>query len=369
MTKRVIGLEIKAHQSISSKSINREGFFMSAVKNIRNKKGKAPPKLTYLWVTFLVAIWYAFAILGTIASKSFIKKLHKPFLLAGGQMFIGAALDLFILAGFGLTHLIDRTVIKAALPIGITLTIGRWCTYVSYETVAASLTQTVKASSPVFTVILLFIMEGKCQPTMTLLSLIPIIFGVVLSAVTEMEIKLDGFLFAICAGVVSTVQAYIAKRCLKRHDFHPLVFHMCSNLWAALFLLPGSFITEGRPWGLIESLQMFRSDNSMSMLRILFASFFCYWGQNLTSILVLSQIHVLSHQVANVSRRFAIIICSMVYFGNKITVTKLVGIVLALAGFGWFSRSKKLILHPAMKSSTPSKLDKRSIEMTPIPNV
>eukprot|EP00469_Lotharella_globosa_P018280 CAMPEP_0167811174 /NCGR_PEP_ID=MMETSP0112_2-20121227/518_1 /TAXON_ID=91324 /ORGANISM="Lotharella globosa, Strain CCCM811" /LENGTH=434 /DNA_ID=CAMNT_0007709849 /DNA_START=63 /DNA_END=1368 /DNA_ORIENTATION=- len=244
--------------------------------------------------------------------------------------------------GGGLENQIDSRVFWSAFPVGVTLTMGRFLTYFSYQTVAASLTHTVKASSPVFTVALLFLFYGKCQPMWTLLSLIPIILGVILSAVTEMEIKADGFAAAVAAGLISTVQALYAKSSLK-NSHHPMVFHMCSCLWAALLLIPSSLVLEGQPMELIDTIHDLSDQKGQASInKVLFASFVCYWGQNLTSILVLSQMHVLSHQVANVSRRFALIISTMVYFGNAITVSKMIGILMALSGFFWFSFSKKL---------------------------
>jgi len=333
--------------------------FKQALKMMQGHKDKLPPKLHVVWTGALIALWYSFAIVGTIASKRFIKRKPKPMTLAGGQMFIGGMLDFILLLGCGFHNLIKPRIFLAAMPVGITLTLGRFLTYFSYQTVAASLTHTVKASSPVFTVILLFIFYGKCQPLATLLSLFPIILGVVLSVVTEMEIKADGFVAAIFAGLISTIQSLYAKRALKNTSFHPMVFHMCSCLWAAILLIPSSFVLEGQPTDLFGSTTT-TTTTALSTVGhnydhtiegegktagisgfVIFASFFCYWGQNLSSILVLSQMHVLSHQVANVSRRFVLIICTMIYFGASITVTKMIGIILALSGFFWFSFSKK----------------------------
>uniref|UniRef100_A0A7S2TNW3 Sugar phosphate transporter domain-containing protein n=1 Tax=Lotharella oceanica TaxID=641309 RepID=A0A7S2TNW3_9EUKA len=340
MTKRLTSLDPEASESAS----RREpcGAVRNALRFLSGQKDHLPPKWHYLWTVILIGLWYMFAIVGTIASKSFMKWLPKPTTLAGGQMAVGAFLDFLLLLGCGLENQIDSRVLWSAFPVGVTLTMGRFLTYFSYQTVAASLTHTVKASSPVFTVALLFLFYGKCQPMWTLLSLVPIILGVILSAVTEMEIKADGFAAAVAAGLISTVQALYAKSSLK-NSHHPMVFHMCSCLWAAVLLIPSSLILEGQPMELIDSIHDLSDRQGAGTInKVLFASFVCYWGQNLTSILVLSQMHVLSHQVANVSRRFALIISTMVYFGNTITVSKLIGILMALSGFFWFSFSKKL---------------------------
>eukprot|EP00466_Bigelowiella_natans_P007983 jgi/Bigna1/144903/aug1.92_g19611 len=329
--------------------------FKRALKMMQGHKDKLPPKLHASWTGALIVIWYLFAIVGTIASKRFIKRSPKPMTLAGGQMFIGGMLDIILLLGCGFSNLIKPRIFLAAMPVGITLTLGRFLTYFSYQSVAASLTHTVKASSPVFTVILLFIFYGKCQPLTTLLSLFPIILGVVLSAVTEMEIKADGFAAAVFAGLISTIQSLYAKRALRNTSFHPMVFHMCSCLWAAIFLIPSSFFLEGEPSVLFNSTAATLSTIGDSIEEetagmssfVIFASFFCYWGQNLSSILVLSQMHV-----ANVSRRFVLIICTMIYFGSSITVTKMVGILLALSGFFWFGFSKKKKVTTANEPST-----------------
>lgn len=338
MTKNLVATDLEA----GGKAPRRVayGFLPKAVKLLQGGKDHLPPKLHRYWIAGLLGLWFFFAIVGTIASKSFMKRLPKPTTLAGGQMAIGCLLDFVLLFGCGLHRRVEWNVFKAAFPVGVTLTLGRFLTYFSYKTVAASLTHTVKASSPVFTVLLLYAIYGKCQPLSTLLSLIPIVLGVVLSAVTEMEIKADGFAAAVMAGLISTVQALYAKKSLRSQNFHPVMFHMCSCLWAAIFLIPSSFILDGPPMD-IARLGGGVGEDSTIIHRVLFASFVCYWGQNLSSILVLSQINVLSHQVANVLRRFMIITCTMVYFENEITLTKICGILLALGGFLWFGFGKK----------------------------
>ncbi|GAB5359610.1 hypothetical protein AAMO2058_000558300 [Amorphochlora amoebiformis] len=313
----------------------------NAMRFLTGEKEKKTPKFHYVWTTLLVTLWYAFAIIGTIASKSFMKQLPKPITLAGGQMFIGALLDLVLLFALGLDRQIDRKVFYSALPVGFTLTFGRALTYFSYKTVAASLTQTVKASSPVFTVILLLVTDQKCQPYLTLCSLIPIVLGVVLSAVTEIEMEFHGLIAAVVATLTSTIQSLYAKRAIRNHNFHPVVFHMCSCLWACMLLAPCSLLLEGQPGEVIISMREIGKATGGAINHIVFFSFVCYWGQNLCSTLVLSQMHVLSHQVANVSRRFALILCTMMYFGNVVTVPKIVGILMALSGFFWFSFTKK----------------------------
>jgi len=344
MTKRISNVDVEANAGSPSHMIGsskqRCRPFRQVFNLIAGHKDKLPPKLHFMWTAILVFLWYMFAIVGTIASKRFMTRLPKPMTLAGGQLAVGAALDFVLLASFGFSHRLNTRIFWSAFPVGLTLTIGRFLTYFSYKTVAASLTHTVKASSPVFTVLLLFLFYGKCQPVDTLISLFPIIIGVVLSAVTEMEIKADGFLAAIMAGLISTIQSLYAKKALKDTSFHPMVFHMYSCLWAAIFLLPSSLLLEGNPKDLLYSMQTI-GNNTGSPLWVVIASFFCYWGQNLSSILVLSQMHVLSHQVANVSRRFVLIVSTMIYFGNAITATKMVGILMALSGFFWFSFSKK----------------------------
>lgn len=304
------------------------------------RKDHSSPRMTLLWTSVLVVLWYCFAISGTIASKSFMSRLNRPTTLAGGQMAIAALLDVVLIRFVGLEKRIDMHVVTAAFPIGVTLTFGRFLTYFSYETVAASLTQTVKASSPVFTVILLYLVRGRCQAAETLLSLIPIVVGVLFVCLDEMELKLNGTAAALLAGLSSTLQSLIAKTALREKDLHPLLFHMCACAWAAAFLIPLSILTDGSPVFMLSEIAASEGGRGV-ISRVVFFSFVCFWGQNLASTLVLSQMGVLSHQVANVSRRFFIILCSMVYFDKPFTLKRMVGICLALGGFYWFGYTRK----------------------------
>ena len=60
-------------------------------------------------------------------------------------------------------------------------------TYISYSYIPASLTHTVKALQPFFNVLIVFIWTGEMVDRKTVLSLFPIVFGVIYASVNELE--------------------------------------------------------------------------------------------------------------------------------------------------------------------------------------
>ena len=112
------------------------------------------------------------------------------------------------------------------LPAATALIGSRVLTYVSYGQIPASLTHTIKASAPIFSVFLSrFYLKHVVHPVVVL-SLVPIIVGVTLSSVTDVEFEWWGFVaamsstcvgaYALCRQFVRWVHVYVLS-CFGAH--------------------------------------------------------------------------------------------------------------------------------------------------------
>lgn len=181
----------------------------------------------------------------------------------------------------------------------------------------------------------------------TCLSLFPIFLGVTLSAVTEINIELMGFMAAVLATAAGVLQTTYTKATLVKTAVDPLVFHMYTSLLA---------VALTAPFGLREllevSMQWRRGEEDMGprlhqpvtlhTLALIFVSILCHYGQNIASIYFLQHVNVLSHTVANTLKRLVIIAGSVLWFRNPVSPLNALGMGVALAGFFAYSLARHL---------------------------
>ena len=84
-------------------------------------------------------------------------------------------------------HFDFRLLLRYILPLSIAMTFAKILTYTSYGLIPVSLTHTVKALTPFFNVFIVYLWVGESVSFPTLLSLIPIIVGVIYASVNEIE--------------------------------------------------------------------------------------------------------------------------------------------------------------------------------------
>ena len=79
------------------------------------------------------------------------------------------------------------SIVRYILPLAIAMMTTKLLTYFSYGYIPASLTHTVKALQPFFNVLIVYLWTGEGVDNRTILSLFPIVFGVVYASVNELE--------------------------------------------------------------------------------------------------------------------------------------------------------------------------------------
>lgn len=178
-------------------------------------------------ITLLMA-WYASTLVSTIMSKSAIKQHVRPLLVTLTQMTISVWCDVIFLVyivakarfsrkrmenergkmslarggsvAWGLVteclgvvrhlpSLLPRRIdpLLPLLPCPVLLCVSKILTYMSYEYVPVSLTHTLKALQPLFTVLLSKAFFGESYSWPVIVSLLPVVGGVILSSGSEVR--------------------------------------------------------------------------------------------------------------------------------------------------------------------------------------
>lgn len=293
-----------------------------------------------------ISIWFGSAVLGTIVNKQLMKVFPYPIVLSVLHLAVGICMDYLIsLQHNSLRKPFPWHSYVDLLPAACTLIGSRVLTYVSYGQIPASLTHTIKASAPIFSVFLSrFYLKHVVKPVVVF-SLIPIIVGVTLSSVTDLEFEWWGFVAAMTSTMVGSLQNVFTKHGLVNIESDPVILHLRTSVLALVMAVPAAILTDIRKLGWPTSPPGvfandvgadFSPDSSMFIAKMLVFSVFLQYIQTMGSLFVLSGVSAVTHQVSATLKRLVIIVCTIIYFGNSVQFLNYVGIVLALSGFFFY---------------------------------
>jgi len=82
---------------------------------------------------------------------------------------------------------------------------------VALKFVAVSFTETVKSSAPIFTVGISYVMLGEYTGILTVMSLVPIMFGLGLCSTYELSFNIEGFAAALATNITEWCVTFSKK--------------------------------------------------------------------------------------------------------------------------------------------------------------
>lgn len=234
---------------------------------------------------------------------------------------------------------------KNVAPLALIHVVGNVLTNISLGLVAVSFTHTVKAAEPFFSALFSFMFLGSVPSIPVLLSLVPIVGGVVIASASEASFNWGGFLSAIASNITFQSRNVLSKKLMIKKSnvgIDKMSMFQILTIMSFVILLPVAILVEGVP-ALPSSLALM----GLAPLAIdkvyerLFFAGLCFHGYQQLSYLILSRMSPVSHSVGNSCKRVAVIVASLLWFRNPISVQNAIGTAMALAGVFLYTQANR----------------------------
>ncbi|XP_058086129.1 xylulose 5-phosphate/phosphate translocator, chloroplastic [Magnolia sinica] len=292
-----------------------------------------------LQLAIVFGLWYFQNIIFNIYNKKALNVFPFPWLLASFQLLAGSVW-MFFLWSFKIQPCpkISKEFIFALLGPALFHTIGHISACVSFSKVAVSFTHVIKSSEPVFSVVFSSFL-GDSYPLSVWLSILPIVFGCALAAVTEVSFNPQGLWGALISNVGFVLRNIYSKRSLQNFkQVNGLNLYGWISIMSLIYLFPVAVFVEGPLWveGYRRAIEIVGKPSTFYLWVIVSGIFYHLYNQS--SYQALDDISPLTFSVGNTMKRVVVIIATVLVFRNP--VRPLNGLGSAIAIFGTFLYSQ-----------------------------
>lgn len=294
-----------------------------------------------LRVAFLCLTWYCISATSNVIGKLFLRDFPYPTTRTIVQL---TSTVLYLIPTLNCFHIPkpkpfdSRYYSTVILPLAIGKFLASVSSHVSIWKVPVSYAHTVKATMPLWVVLLSRLILREKQSWSIYFSLVPIMAGVYIATVTEISFDLIGLMSALVSTFLFSLQNIFSKKVLREHDIHHLrLLQTLAQLALCLFV---PF------WVLFDGGQMFystashSSDHWVRISVLALCDGFLAFAQNMVAFTMLSLVTPVSYSVANASKRIVVIAVSIMLLRNPVSVNNLLGMSVAILGVFMYNKAK-----------------------------
>eukprot|EP01128_Nolandella_sp_AFSM9_P003254 TRINITY_DN1385_c2_g1_i2.p1 TRINITY_DN1385_c2_g1~~TRINITY_DN1385_c2_g1_i2.p1 ORF type:complete len:369 (+),score=49.52 TRINITY_DN1385_c2_g1_i2:25-1107(+) len=313
-----------------------------------------PPRVRPSLLALFLAVcgWFSCSLAFNWSSKSLLNVLPRPVTATLVQLFsVMVYVACYSVVDRHSIAAPSRRLLRQMVPLGLVQLSTKLLHQLALSYVSVSSVHTVKVLTPIFTVVLSRVVLGERASKAMLMSLLPIIGGVVLCTSAAAVWSTAGFVFALAGTFAIVSQNVFAKKMLSEQHVNGPTLVFYTDLTAFLCLLPVWVLHESATVlpSLTRDAVFYALTNGLSSVLQTFSSFF-----------VIVHATTLTYAVLNVTKRAILIVVSILYFGDAMTRSHYLGLCIAFAGVSWYTRIKlrerenNLSVLPSHVSSSPS---------------
>lgn len=286
-----------------------------------------------------IALWWASNVRFNIANKRLLKVFPLFMTLTAAQFGMGAAVAVIAWAlRLRRWQVPTKAQLRALYPLALVHVAGNVFTNLSLRAMAVSLTHTLKASEPFFSVVIskLFI-PGTVYSGAVYASLVPIVAGVTMASVSDITFSWFGFFTAMGANVAFQSRNVLSKRFMDApvpggtatvpaaepmDNFN--TFGWISIL-SFLTLAPFTLLFDAAKWSGTVAAAGAAGWTAPAVALALANVGFLHWLYNQASYLVLVRVNPVTHAVGNTMKRGTSGVPARPWWPRPATVTWEVG--------------------------------------------
>lgn len=298
------------------------------------------PKSKNLKLALVFGFWYFQNIVFNIYNKKALNIFPFPWLLASFQLFVGS-IWMLVLWSLKLQPCpkITKPFIIALLGPALFHTIGHISACVSFSKVAVSFTHVIKSAEPVFSVIFSSVL-GDRYPVQVWLSILPIVLGCSLAAVTEVSFNIQGLWGALISNVGFVLRNIYSKRSLQNFkEVDGLNLYGWITIVSLFYLFPVAIFVEGSQWipGYYKAIEAIGKPSTFYIWVLLSGVFYHLYNQS--SYQALDEISPLTFSVGNTMKRVVVIVSTVLVFRNPVRPLNGLGSAIAILGTFLYSQA------------------------------
>ncbi|KAI4388349.1 hypothetical protein MLD38_000683 [Melastoma candidum] len=287
------------------------------------------------------ATWWALNVVFNIYNKKVLNAFPYPWLTSTLSLAAGSLIMLVSWATrIAEAPKTDLEFWKTLLPVALAHTIGHVAATVSMSKVAVSFTHIIKSAEPAFSVLVSKIFLGETFPAAVYLSLLPIIGGCALSAVTELNFNMIGFMGAMISNVAFVFRNIFSKKGMKGKSVSGMNYYACLSILSLALLTPFTIAVEGpQMWAV--GWQKALSDIGPHFVWWVVAQSVFYHLYNQVSYMSLNEISPLTFSIGNTMKRISVIVSSIIIFRTPVQPVNAMGAAIAILGTFLYSQAKQ----------------------------
>ncbi|CAL5345817.1 unnamed protein product [Camellia sinensis] len=293
-----------------------------------------------LKISVYFATWWALNVVFNIYNKKVLNAFPYPWLTSTLSLAMGSLIMLISWA----TRIVeapktDPEFWKSLFPVAVAHTIGHVAATVSMSKVAVSFTHIIKSGEPAFSVLVSRFLLGESFPATVYLSLVPIIGGCALSAATELNFNMTGFMGAMISNLAFVFRNIFSKRGMKGKAVSGMNYYACLSIMSLLILTPFAIAVEG-PQMWAAGWQTALSQIGPNFIWWVVAQSVFYHLYNQVSYMSLDQISPLTFSIGNTMKRISVIVSSIIIFSTPVQPINALGAAIAILGTFLYSQQQ-----------------------------
>ncbi|KAL1805516.1 glucose-6-phosphate/phosphate translocator 2, chloroplastic [Daucus carota subsp. sativus] len=287
------------------------------------------------------ATWWALNVVFNVYNKKVLNAFPYPWLTSTLSLAAGSLIMLVSWAArIAEAPKTDLEFWKTLFPVALAHTIGHVAATISMSKVAVSFTHIIKSGEPAFSVLVSRFILGEHFPMPVYLSLLPIIGGCALSAATELNFNMTGFMGAMISNLAFVFRNIFSKKGMKGKSVSGMNYYACLSMLSLLILAPFAIAVEG-PQMWAAGWQTAISQIGPNFVWWVVAQSVFYHLYNQVSYMSLDQISPLTFSVGNTMKRISVIVSSIIIFRNPVQPVNALGAAIAVAGTFLYSQAKQ----------------------------